>query len=94
MNRILMYLFSKTSFGKMLDGKKTIIGAILVIASAALQTLEQIAPMFPEASWLKDTATGLADALKAIEPILENLGLSFLSLGILHKSAKAKSNGI
>lgn len=91
MNNILMYFFSKTSVGKLIDGKKTVIGAILVILVAALQALEQIAPMFPASPWLKDAAKGLSDALKAIEPILENLGLGLLTLGVLHKNAKTKS---
>jgi len=90
MNRILVYLFSKTSFGKFVDGKKTVIGALLIIVAAALQALEQIAPMFPQYPWLADASRGLRDAIKAAEPILETLGLGFLTVGVLHKGAKAK----
>lgn len=90
MNRILVYIFSKTSFGKFLDGKKTVIGALLVIVAAALQALEQIAPMFPQYPWIKDASEGLRQAVKAAEPVLETLGVGFLTIGVLHKSAKAK----
>lgn len=90
MNRILVYLFSKTSFGKFVDGKKTVIGALLIIVAAALQAVEQIAPMFPDYPWLKDAASSLRGAIKASEPILEALGLGFLTVGVLHKGAKAK----
>lgn len=90
MNRILMYIFSQTSFGKFIDGKKTVIGAVLVIVAAALQALEQIAPMFPQYPWIADASKGIRDAVKAAEPVLETLGLSFLTLGVLHKGAKAK----
>jgi hypothetical protein len=90
MNRILVYLFSKTSFGRFVDGKKTVIGALLIIVAAALQALEQIAPMFPQYPWLADASRGLRDAIKAAEPILETLGLGFLTVGVLHKGAKAK----
>lgn len=90
MNRLLVYLFSKTSFGKFLDGKKTVIGAVLIIVSAALEALEQIAPMFPQYPILKDAAEGTRSALKTVEPFLEPLGVGFLTVGVLHKSAKAK----
>ena len=90
MNSILMYLFSKTKIGKVIDGKKTVIGAILVIAVSALHALEQLAPMFPQAPWIAGASRGILEALKAVEPILETLGLSFLTVGVLHKGVKAK----
>jgi hypothetical protein len=74
-----------------LDGKKTIIGAILVIAVSALHTLEQLAPMFPNAPWIGIASKAILDGLKAVEPILETLGMSFLTVGVLHKNAKAKA---
>ncbi|NBT57463.1 hypothetical protein EBT16_01650 [bacterium] len=90
MNKLILYIFSKTSFGKLLDGKKTVIGAVFVILAAALQALEQIAPMFPTVPWLQSAAVGLSGLLKGVEPILETLGVGFLSVGVLHKSVKAK----
>ena len=91
MNSILMYLFSKTRIGKLVDGKKTVIGAVLVIVVAALHALEQLAPMFPNAPWIGELSRGILEALRSIEPLLETLGLSFLTVGVLHKGAKAKS---
>lgn len=93
MNSILMYLFSKTKIGQILDGKKTIIGALLVIVVSALHALEQLAPMFPNQLWLKDAIAAILNGLKVAEPLLETLGLSFLTVGVLHKGAKAK-NGV
>lgn len=93
MNSILMYIFSKTSIGKLLDGKKTVIGAILIIVLSALQALEQLAPMFPNHPWLKDSTVAILGGLKAIEPFLDTIGLSFLTVGVLHKGVKAK-NGV
>lgn len=90
MNRILVYIFSKTSIGRFVDGKKTVIGALLIIVAAGLQALEQIAPMFPQYPWIADTSRGLREAIKSSEPILETLGLGFLTIGVLHKGAKAK----
>lgn len=90
MNSILMYLFSKTKIGQILDGKKTVIGALLVIVVSALHALEQLAPMFPNQPWLKDAVASILSGLKVAEPLLETLGLSFLTVGVLHKGAKAK----
>ena len=90
MNRILMYLFSKTAFGKMVDGKKTVIGAILIIVVNAIEALDEIAPMFPQYPWLKDVTKGILEGLRLAEPILQSLGLSFLTIGVLHKGVKAK----
>jgi hypothetical protein len=90
MNRILIYLLSKTSFGKLLDGKKTLIGAVLIIVVSALDALDKLAPMFPQYPILKDAAGGILAALKAAQPFLENLGVGFLTVGVLHKGVKAK----
>jgi hypothetical protein len=91
MSSIFMYIFSKTRIGKLIDGKKTIIGAVLVIVVAALHALEQLAPMFPNAPWIGEASKGIIEALRTAEPVLETLGLSFLTVGVLHKSVKAKS---
>ena len=90
MNSILMYLFSKTKIGQILDGKKTVIGALLVIVVSALHALEQLAPMFPNQPWFKDAIAAILNGLKVAEPFLETLGLGFLTVGVLHKGAKAK----
>lgn len=90
MNRILMYLFSKTAFGKMLDGKKTVIGAILIIVVNAIEALDEIAPMFPQYPQIKDATKGILEGLRLAEPVLQSLGLGFLTIGVLHKGVKAK----
>lgn len=90
MNSILMFLFSKTRLGRLVDGKKTVIGAVIVIVVSALHALEQLAPMFPNQPWLKDSIEAILGGLKTAEPFLDTLGLSFLTVGVLHKGAKAK----
>lgn len=90
MNSILMYIFSKTRIGRLLDGKKTVIGALLIIVVGAVEALEKLAPMFPDSPWIKDAATGILATLQASEPFLEALGLGFLTVGVVHKSVKAK----
>ena len=88
MNSILMYVFSKTKVGKFLDGKKTIIGAVVIILVAAMETLEKLAPMFPNIAWLGQAAGQIKVLLASSEGVLEAVGVSFLALGVLHKQAK------
>ncbi len=90
MNSILMYLFSKTRVGRIVDGKKTVIGAMLVIVVSALEALEEIAPMFPEQAWLKGSTGAILSGLKAAEPSINTLGRGFLTVGVLHKGAKVQ----
>lgn len=90
MNSVLMYIFSKTRLGKILDGKKTVIGALCIIIAAALQALESIAPMFPQYPWLQSALVQARGFVVGLDRGLEAVGLGFLAVGVIHKSAKQK----
>jgi hypothetical protein len=90
MNKILMFLFSKTRLGRIVDGKKTVIGAVFIIAAAALQALENLAPLFPNAPWLSEAISSTRGVVEGMDKLLEAAGLGFLTLGILHKTAKKR----
>lgn len=89
MRKILLYLFSYTSFGKYLDGKKTIIGAGMILLSASVSAIAQIAPLFPEVAWLSQLAAGSADFLGRANELLKDAGLGLITVGLAHKAAKA-----
>lgn len=91
MNSIIMWIFSKTAIGQLVDGKKTIIGACLILLAKVLEGLETVAPMFPQAPWLSATVAGIYHFFDAVAPILDHLGLAAISAGLLHKAAKAKA---
>jgi hypothetical protein len=88
MNRVIRWIFSQTKLGQFLNGKKTIIGAVLVFTSAVLEALLTIAPMFPEQPWLATTAAELQNVLKQVQPYLNDLGISLIGVGLMHKAAK------
>lgn len=88
MKAIIRWIFSQTKLGQFLDGKKTIIGAALVFASAILQALFTIAPMLPEYPWIATFAVSLEQALKQIQPFLEDVGIGLIGVGLAHKAAK------
>lgn len=90
MNRIVMWIFSKTKIGQMLDGKKTVIGAVFIILANALSALKTIAPMFPQYGWLNDASVQLEGFLGGLEKVLNDVGLGLLTVGVLHKQVKAK----
>lgn len=91
MNRIIIWLFSHTRLGKLVDGKKTLIGAILTALSALLWTLEKIAPMYPDVAWLGQAAGQLQALFPQVEEYLATVGLSSLTIGLVHKDAKKKA---
>lgn len=91
MSKIITWIFSQTKIGKFLDGKKTLIGAIMVFASAVLQALLAIAPMFPEYPVIATIAAQLGDAIRVVQPYLEDLGITFIGVGLAHKAAKSQS---
>lgn len=91
MNKIVMWIFSKTKVGQLLDGKKTVIGAGMILLSALIQAAEQIAPLFPGVPWISQAAEQMGHILKAVEPYLNDLGLGLISVGLVHKRAKARA---
>jgi len=90
MRKILLYIFSQTKLGKLLDGKKTYLGAVFVLLSALLQAFENLAPLFPDIPWFVQAAQQTHGALSELAVFLNDLGLGFLTVGVLHKTAKAK----
>lgn len=88
MSRLIRWIFSQTKIGQYLDGKKTIIGAVLVLASAILQALLTIAPMFPEQPWIAVFATELEKVLVQVQPLLSDLGIGLIGVGLAHKAVK------
>lgn len=89
MRKILLYLFSFTSVGKYLDGKKTVVGAAMILVSAIVSALAQVAPLFPEVVWLTQVAAASADFLAQANELLRELGLGLITVGLAHKAAKA-----
>jgi hypothetical protein len=89
MRKILLYIFSQTKLGQMLDGKKTYLGAVFVLLAAALQVFENLAPLFPDVPFLIQAAQQTHGILTEVAVFLNDLGLGFLTVGVLHKTAKA-----
>ena len=84
-----MWIFSQTKIGQMLDGKKTVIGAVFVLLAAVLQGVQAVVPMLPQYAWVGTFAAQFAGVMDQIEKVLNQVGLGMLTVGVLHKSAKA-----
>lgn len=88
MNRLISWIFAQTKVGQYLNGKKTIIGAALILISALLQALLTIAPMFPEQPWINSFAVELDNVLRQVQPFLNDLGVGLIGVGLAHKAVK------
>ena len=91
MNSIVMWLFSQTSVGKLVDGKKTVIGATFIVLGKLLEGLNLVLPMFPQVAWLASFTAGLSAFCEQAAPILDHLGLVAISAGLIHKQAKVNA---
>jgi hypothetical protein len=92
MNKILMYIFSYTKVGKLLDGKKTMIGAAFMLLASILHGVESIAPLFPEVAVIGSIAKSIRMALETVEPYLRDMGIGLITAGLLHKAAKKEAS--
>ena len=88
--RLLNFILSYTKLGAFLDGHKTVVGGVLLLAAKLLEGLQVVAPMFPNAPYLGQAEDGLREALNVVISTLDTLGYSFLSIGIARKYVKAK----
>lgn len=92
MGKLINFIFSKTPLFKVIDGKKTTIGAILVVMASCLQALERLAVLFPEHAWIAEAAKSTGEALDGLAQVLDSVGLGFLAAGVVHKGVKAKQS--
>jgi hypothetical protein len=88
MNSVIMWIFSQTKIGQMLDGKKTVIGAVFVLLATVLQGIQLVVPMLPEYAWVGTFAAQFSTVMDQLEKILNDVGLGMLTVGVLHKNAK------
>jgi hypothetical protein len=92
MARLINLILSYTKLGQFLDGKKTWIGALLLAISCLIEFVEKVAPMFPETQFLVVSSVGLKELLAAVVSTLDTLGYGALTVGLVHKAAKASDN--
>lgn len=93
MTKLLYWLFSKTSIGKLLDGNKRLIGFFLWLLGFLVQGLAIAGDFFPDMPILGQFRSGLQHFLDQIAPILKDTGLSVMAVGVASKAAKEKVEG-
>lgn len=82
------FIFRRLPVVRLLDGKKTTIGAALTIAAGVMDILAKLAVMFPDKAWISDLAGALNMGLVDINEVLKGLGLGFMAVGLADKAAK------
>ena len=68
-----------------LDGLKTIIGIVLIIASQSLEGLAEIIQILPDVPVLVTVQDVLVQVIEIAEKLLEVLGSGFLGFGLVDK---------
>jgi hypothetical protein len=72
-----------------LNGYKTIIGAVLVVASGLLHITIALISLYPQYAWLVTVKVALDSFIAQATHFLDVVGMSFLYTGVLGKAAKA-----
>lgn len=83
------YVFRLTDIGKAVDGKKTWIGLVLIVAGGLASMAADILAIFPQWVFLSTFIKALSEAAQAIAPYVEYLGLGTTAVGALDKIVKA-----
>ena len=82
------WILSKLPLIKDLNGKKTLIGAVLFTISSLIGYLTGLMEFFPEVTQLPTVVEGLAYFFDQLKALLEIFGLSFIYTGVGHKAIK------
>ena len=88
MKAFLLRLLGGSQLMEMLDGKKTMIGAILVVASTLLQAAEHVIVTLPQLAHLAPYVGQGFDLFNMLVKFLNDIGVTFLGVGLLHKGLK------
>ena len=90
MKAFLLRLLGGSKLMEMLDGKKTMIGAVLVVISTLLQAAEHIVITIPQAAFLAPYLGQSFEVFNMVVKFLGDIGVTFLGVGLLHKTIKDK----
>ncbi len=95
--KLVRWLFERTPFGKLIDGKKTEIGVILCVVWLILQGLtsglEQVALNFPGIDWIKSLQIWSVALDSLIGQVAGFLGISLTGIGLAHDKVKRDNIG-
>lgn len=84
-----MDLKNALKFSGGINGLKMVLGAAMVVAAGQIGVLNELIPIFPDASKGLEIAVGvLKGVLSAGETVTSVLGNGFLSIGGIHKVVK------
>lgn len=89
-SKLWNWVFRKTAVGKIVDGKKTIIGFSILVLRTLISLASQANIIFPDVQAIVLIAEGLKQVDQAISSLLESLGYGFLAVGVTDKAVKEK----
>lgn len=86
---IVNKLLSRLPVLSWLNGRKTVISAVLVVLSHTLFAIIDLAVLYPGAPWLVTAQSELGELLVQVAQGLNFVGLGGLAVGVFHKAVKA-----
>lgn len=90
MSKVIYWLFSKTSLGKLVDGNKRLIGFSVWLLGYAAVGLAGATGYFPETAWLATFHDTLVQFSDSYSELLQKLGLSVMAVGVASDAAWQK----
>lgn len=88
MGSIINKLLTLTPLGKFLNGKKTFIGAALVVLAHAFFGLVDLATLYPSTLWFVAAYSQVGEILVECAKWLDYLGVPALTVGVVGKVVK------
>lgn len=88
MGSIINKLLTLTPLGKFLNGKKTIIGAALIVLAHAFFGLVDLAALYPTTLWFVTAYSQIGQVLVEAAGWLDYLGVPALTVGVVGKVVK------
>ncbi len=90
MGKLMNWLLSHLPFFKQVDGYKVQIGFIMMVLWGLLNLAGQLIVAFPQFAWLIPMKDVLGSLYYPLSDMLQQLGLSFMVVGVGHDELKNK----
>lgn len=87
-NKLIMWIFSKTAFGRATSGYKTELGYLLLVLSTIAKLLEAGAAIFPNVPVLATIAIALNAFNETIGKVIFGAGVVTMTTGVAHDKVK------
>lgn len=87
MSKLIYWLFSKTSIGKLIDGHKRIIGFSVFVFGLLIQGLAEAAKVFPDVAWIGPVQMLVVQWATQWGELITKIGITGIAVGVASDAA-------